>query len=293
MVLIKWIETLHSITNVNILKCVPRFLEKLFSIVEYSQNTDKQPIKNEVAKKSLEQLGLFLEDFRQQNSRSLELDKEIIVELNKFLKDLKAPVMGKGLYEALYWLNKFIQYFEDDYNIWLEEAQDMLREQLDDLSEEDQFILQEQKKFLDKIFKEQFPDIIEIILIYSQRKQFQELVQKINKRVLKLVLEIMKDKNDFENIFKKLKNEFTNEKNSKGVFQREQANTREIIVNWYIVLFKNFDMNLIDTNKDIFITLIESINFEFPSLVQKIIDLVCMLSVKNEEYFRNVMSWLI
>ena len=93
----------------------------------------------------------------------------------------------------------------------------MLREQLDDLSEEDQFILQEQKKFLDKIFKEQFPDIIEIILIYSQRKQFQELVQKINKRVLKLVLEIMKDKNDFENIFKKLKNEFANEKNSKGV----------------------------------------------------------------------------
>ena len=97
----------------------------------------------------------------------------------------------------------------------------MLREQLDDLSEEDQFILQEQKKFLDKIFKEQFPDIIEIILIYSQRKQFQELVQKINKRVLKLVLEIMKDKNDFENIFKKLKNEFANEKNSKGVFQKE------------------------------------------------------------------------
>lgn len=34
MVLIKWIETLHSITNVNILKCVPRFLEKLFIIVE-------------------------------------------------------------------------------------------------------------------------------------------------------------------------------------------------------------------------------------------------------------------
>ena len=34
MVLIKWIETLHSITNVNILRCVPRFLEKLFIIVE-------------------------------------------------------------------------------------------------------------------------------------------------------------------------------------------------------------------------------------------------------------------
>ena len=42
---------------------------------------------SEVGKKSLEQLGLFLEDFRQQSSRSLELDKEIIVQLNKFLKE--------------------------------------------------------------------------------------------------------------------------------------------------------------------------------------------------------------
>jgi vacuole morphology and inheritance protein 14 len=38
MVLIKWIETLHSITNVNILMCVPRFLEKLFKIVEKENN---------------------------------------------------------------------------------------------------------------------------------------------------------------------------------------------------------------------------------------------------------------
>ena len=53
MVLIKWIETLHSITNVNILKCVPRFLGKLFIIVE-SQNNDKQQIKTEVGKKSLD-----------------------------------------------------------------------------------------------------------------------------------------------------------------------------------------------------------------------------------------------
>jgi len=38
MVLIKWIETLYSIPNVNILKCVPRFLEKLFTIVETQYN---------------------------------------------------------------------------------------------------------------------------------------------------------------------------------------------------------------------------------------------------------------
>jgi hypothetical protein len=40
LVLIRWIESLHSITNVNILSCVPRFLEKLFTIVE-QQNYEK------------------------------------------------------------------------------------------------------------------------------------------------------------------------------------------------------------------------------------------------------------
>jgi hypothetical protein len=72
--------------------------------------------------------------------------------------------------------------------------------------------------------------------------------------MLHLVLEIMKDKNDFENIFKKLKNEFRADKNH--VTNQSHANTREIVVNWYIVLFKNFDNNLIDNNQDIFVTLI-------------------------------------
>lgn len=60
--LIKWIETLHSITNVNILNCVPRFLVKLFTIVEGHFN-DKLQFKTELGKKSLDQLDLFLNDF--------------------------------------------------------------------------------------------------------------------------------------------------------------------------------------------------------------------------------------
>ena len=86
-------------------------------------------------------------------------------------------------------------------------------------------------------------------------------------------------------------NEFKGDKNQ--LHFQDQANTKEIVVNWYIVLFNNFDNDLVDSHKDIFITLIESINFQYPSLVQKIIDLVCMLSVKNEEYFRDIMKTLI
>ena len=77
--------------------------------------------------------------------------------------------MGKGLWEALYWLREFIQYFEIDYNMAIEEYKDILYEDDKNLSEDDRFIKQEQKKFMNQMFKEQFPDIIEIILIYTQR----------------------------------------------------------------------------------------------------------------------------
>jgi hypothetical protein len=69
------------------------------------------------------------------------------------------------------------------------------------------------------MFKEQFPDIIEIILLYTQRNsKYSQLVQEINRKIQQLVLDIMKDKNDFENIFKKLKNYSRTSKNvvSKG-----------------------------------------------------------------------------
>lgn len=63
-----------------------------------------------------------------QQSRSLELDKEIIIELNRFLKDQPSQqqLIGKGHYEALCWLSEFIIYFEQDYNLWLTECKDLL-----------------------------------------------------------------------------------------------------------------------------------------------------------------------
>lgn len=69
----------------------------------------------------------------------------------------------------------------------------------------------------------------------------------------------MKDKNDFDNIFKKLKNEFKGNKN--------QSNTREIVVKWYVVLFKNFDNDLIDSNEDIYVSVIDAIDFDYANLV--------------------------
>ena len=103
----------------------------------------------------------------------------------------------------------------------------------------------------------------------------------------------MKDKNDFENIFKKLKNYSRTSKNVVSKGENTQNYTREIVVNWYIKLFQNFDTDLIDLNKDIYSTEINNIDFQYPGLVQLQITLVCMLSNKNEEYFRECMKMLI
>lgn len=70
----------------------------------------------------------------------MELDQEIIVQINKFLKEQKSSQMGKGLWEALYWLREFIQYFEIDYNMAIEEYKDILDEADENLNEDDRFI---------------------------------------------------------------------------------------------------------------------------------------------------------
>jgi vacuole morphology and inheritance protein 14 len=50
---------------------------------------------------------------------------------------------------------------------------------------------------------------------------------------------------------------------------------------------------MIDSYRDIYVNEIENINFEFHELAQNQIDLVCMLSRKNENLFREIMEKLI
>ena len=134
VILIKWVELLHSIQNVNILPSVPNFLDKLLSNIEV-KNELKQ--RAEVSKKSVDLLSMFLEEFSHPLARSVRLDKKIINQLHKFLlkerKQMGATAAGgtgnsKGHYdmvvldsskrEALLWLREFIQHFLDDYMAW-------------------------------------------------------------------------------------------------------------------------------------------------------------------------------
>ena len=86
-----------------------------------------------------------------------------------------------------------------------------------------------------QIFMEQFPDIIEIILLYNQFSS--DLVNEINKKIQQIVLDIMKDKNDFDNIFKKLKNSNRIAKRQANNNLKDFSKTKEIVVKWYILIF--------------------------------------------------------
>jgi hypothetical protein len=49
LVLIKWIEVLYSVSNVNILQKVPEFIEKLLSNIDLSGSNQRQ--QSDIAKK--------------------------------------------------------------------------------------------------------------------------------------------------------------------------------------------------------------------------------------------------
>jgi hypothetical protein len=100
VVLIKWLEVLHSIQNVNILPSVPRFLEKLLINMEFKRDSSlsgngaalvggassgSSSQKSEVSKKSVELLQLFIEEFKSPQTRTVKLDKKIINKLIRFL----------------------------------------------------------------------------------------------------------------------------------------------------------------------------------------------------------------
>ena len=73
------------------------------------------------------------------------------------------------------------------------------------------------------MFEKWFPEIIEIILIYTQKRQFKDVVNHINSLMMHLVLTIMKDKNDFNNILNKLRNEFRSNKVSPDSIDQLQS----------------------------------------------------------------------
>jgi hypothetical protein len=110
IVMIDWIDQLHSSPSVNIIRCMPRFLTKFLSVIE-TQEGDHGV---DLGKKALAQLNHFLEDLKDPRFRNLQLDKDVIRKLTDFL--MKCDDSKKiALYCSLDWLNNFIDFLREDF----------------------------------------------------------------------------------------------------------------------------------------------------------------------------------
>lgn len=116
LVLIKWIETFHTLNDVNILKCVPIILEKMLQIIGIKVD------RNEVGYLAKSQLDHFLKEFYDEQ-RDIEWDTSIIGVLTKVLGSARKEVDSIA-FEALTWLKSFISFFEEDFNLAVQEEDD-------------------------------------------------------------------------------------------------------------------------------------------------------------------------
>ena len=99
-------------------------------------------------------------------------------------------------------------------------------------------------QLLRKMYKEQFPDIISTILRLKHSKKIQDtdckrMVENINGRFLRTVIQILSDKEEFDNIFKRLKKEYDD-------VQKVGGEKQEAIIQWYTELFQRFSEDLIE-----------------------------------------------
>jgi len=71
LVLIKLINILNSMTDYDVLKSLPEFIEKLFEILNINP-------KHDVYDMATSQLGVFLKDYEEAGCRSISLDVSIL-----------------------------------------------------------------------------------------------------------------------------------------------------------------------------------------------------------------------
>ena len=182
--LIKWIETLHSLTNVDISRCLPLFLQWFLDIISRDQ-------KHEASEASFHQLWTFLWDYSSSPSRSVDLDKAIIKCVLNFLIENQRNKIDKGLNEAIRWLDTFLQFFIEDLH---QERQDMeqlkkkkawmaeLRWRAEERTEEskDSFSWHDEeskggeedsiKKHIKELSTEVYPWVLQVVIYYINSK---------------------------------------------------------------------------------------------------------------------------
>ena len=67
----KWIEIIHSMTAFDVLKKIPKFLDKLFEILYLNP-------KHDIFDLALSQLKIFAIDYEKSKARSIQIDVKVL-----------------------------------------------------------------------------------------------------------------------------------------------------------------------------------------------------------------------
>ncbi|CDW77902.1 vac14 family protein [Stylonychia lemnae] len=290
IVLIKWIEVLYSISNVNILQSVPKFLEKLLiNIDNKGGNSHKNSDHNnkDVCRKSHEQLGRFLGEFKNYERRTVQLDKKIINKLLKFLlKNQKDKLVSSNLMpqegsklEALFWLRDFLTFFKTDFSRWQVEEQMMIQQnQIRQKQYEEQKLQTQNSGQSLKVQEEEKSDPANRSLMTplddsmmqeqsASRKFIEKIFQKIFPRIIEVILKYSSwQKQDCQQTIQEINDQLL-----------------ELVLGTMI-------------NKSEFQNIFGELKKQFKesqTLVNKVLELLCMLSKKNEKYLKKIIKKLI
>jgi hypothetical protein len=310
-------------TNVDILKCLPRFLERFFEIMS---NNTKQEInqgqtlttEQEVFNLTLNQLTVFQKDYAECQSRSVDLDIEILKKILKFLLKKKNLDIEKSRYVAMNWLEDFLKYFNDDllresphinqeekkeddqffYGLKDDELPDFGRdnEAIEEAKgEEDkgEEIIEEEEKdgnqYKEDITTELgtnlFPNMLQCILYYinTENSDLVSKLHKINTSLQKLVMKVLKNKTELEPILICLRKNFI----------RGKVKTKEIAIGWFTELFKHYSDKLLSKEDEILSNIIQSINFKESRLTESVLQLLCLVSSKYHQFLKEIIEMLL
>lgn len=128
---------------------MPRFIGKFLTVIEIQGE-------NDLGKKAGDLLSRFLDDLKEASSRSMQLDRDVIIKLQEFL-DKCDEAKRISLQTCFVWLEQFIYFFKQDC--------DALRSSQEESKDSSQVVVDpSNQNILRQMYKDHIPDLISTII---------------------------------------------------------------------------------------------------------------------------------
>ncbi|CAI2386687.1 unnamed protein product [Moneuplotes crassus] len=307
-VLIKWINTFSSLSDYDVIKSLPKFIEKLFIIL--GTNT-----KHDIYTMSVNQLKLFLCDYEHCLCRCIRLDIEVLKRLLHFLRDKRNKTIDKSVIFALSWLKNFLKYFKEDLeqkriNTTLQDLMSSygteeekicamqeiyhgpIRKITSDLNSRRHESLEEQNRKREDLRNTNeelltviFPDMLGCVFdyIFVEEELIYLEIKEINRSLEKLVILVARENYDLNTLKMILSSSL----------EKDEPKTKNLVIGWYITLFKHFPTCLFQIEDDPSFMIIENLNFNDPRYIDRVLYLFSLKSLESSEFLSSIIGLLL